>query len=68
MWTALSMASFTNIASSECEWMSMNPGAIARPSASITRASPFRSTRPTRAIRSPATSTSAANGGRPVPS
>src|SRR2546430_1128638 len=35
---ALSSASFTNIASSECEWMSMKPGATMRSFASMTRA------------------------------
>ena len=68
MCSALSRASLTNIASSECEWMSMKPGATTCPAASVTRAPSAARSRPTAAIRPSRTSTSARRSGAPVPS
>src|SRR5215813_6505099 len=46
----------------------MNPGVTIRPVASITREASPRSPRPTAAMRSPSTATSAATPGAPLPS
>src|SRR5205807_1693594 len=53
---------------SECEWMSMNPGATTRPLASIVFVAFTSSARPTAAMRWPVTATSPANHGLPLPS
>ena len=68
MWRALSRASFTNIASSECEWMSMNPGVIIRSETSSVRASSWARSRPIAAMRPSFIATSARRAGAPVPS
>ena len=68
MCNALSSASLTNIASSECEWMSMNPGAMTRSFASMTRAPSFARSAPTAAMRPRSIATSARRPGAPVPS
>ena len=49
-------------------WVSMKPGETTSPLASISRAARIRSSRPTAAIRSPATATSAVRRSAPVPS
>src|SRR4051794_18112347 len=54
---------------SECEWMSMNPGATIRPLASMTRPAFAPGSRwPMAAIRSPRIARSPSNHGFPVPS
>jgi hypothetical protein len=53
---------------SDCPSMSMKPGATTRRLASMRRFACVPSRRPTAAIRSPTTQTSARNHGAPVPS
>ena len=50
---------------SECEWMSMKPGATISPAASMVRAASPRRPGPTATMRSPSTATSAATAGAP---
>ena len=64
MWSALSKASLTKTLLSECEWMSMNPGATTRSRASIIRGARRPATSPTSVMRPSVMATSARTPGR----
>ena len=68
MCRALSNASFTKTLLSECEWMSMKPGATTRSRASIIRVARRPAASPTSVMRPAVIATSARTPGAPVPS